>query len=363
MPRFRCWLLAASTVVVLSCRSAPATLPERPHAALPKNIVLMVGDGMGTAHFAAARLLRGEAFAAGRFPVTGLVSTGSANSLVTDSAAAATAMATGAKSNNRMLGLDASGQPLPTLVEQAEAQGKATGLVTTTFFGDATPAAFAVHTARRDQVADIVSQLLGGGVDLIAGTGAELFGTNGLPALRDAAAKHGWSLVTEPAALASAPGSKALAVFPTQRNDGDVPGARLPDLARWALERLSTDPEGFFLVLEHEGTDKASHVNAAEDLKTSLRSFDEAVGVVADFAKRRGNTLVLVVGDHETGGLRVVADATGALSLEFGTTLHTGALVPLFALGPGAERFGGFYENTEIARKVRALSQGTAPGF
>jgi alkaline phosphatase len=361
MPRLS-WLLAASTVVALSCRSAPASVPDGARAAAPKNIVLMVGDGMGASHFAAARILRGEAFAAGRFPVTGLVSTASASSLVTDSAAAATAMATGTKSNNRTLGLDPEGRPLPTLVERAEGEGKATGLVTTTFFGDATPAAFAVHTARREQVADIVGQLLGSGVDLIAGTGAELFGHNGLPTLPDAAVKHGWSLVTEPTALATAPASKVLAVFPSQRNDTDVPEARLPDLARWALARLSTDPDGFFLVLEHEGTDKASHENAADDLRTSLRSFDEAVGVVADFARRRGDTLVLVVGDHETGGLRVLSDAAGALSLEFGTAYHTGALVPLFALGPGAERFGGFYENTEIARKVRALSEGTPPG-
>jgi alkaline phosphatase len=347
-------LLAIPAFLALSCRSAPAAVPQA-HAALPKNVVLMVGDGMGPSHFAAARLLRGEAFAAGRFPVTGMVSTRSANSVVTDSAAAATAMATGTKSNNRMLGVDPQGHPLTTLLELAEGQGRATGLVTTSFFGDATPAAFAVHTARRDQVADIVHQLLASDVDLVAGGGAELFGTDGLPALSTAAAQHGWSLITEPSALASAPATKALAVFPSQKNSADVPGARLPDLARWALARLSMDPDGFFLLLEHEGTDTASHENAADDLRGSLRSFDETVGVVADFARQRGDTLVLVVGDHETGGLRVLADKAGGVALEFGTTTHTGSLVPLFALGPGSERFIGFYENTEIAHKVQAL--------
>lgn len=359
MPRLRS-LLAIPAFLALSCRSVPAAVPE-PQAAFPKNVILMVGDGMGPSHFAATRLLRGEAFAAGRFPVTGVVSTRSASSVVTDSAAAATAMATGTKSNNRMLSVDPQGHPLTTLLELAERQGRATGLVTTAFFGDATPAAFAVHTSRRDLVEDIVHQLLGSEVDLIAGGGAELFGTDGLPTLAAAAAEHGWSLVTEPAALSSAPTTKALAVFPSQRNAGDVPGARLPDLARWALQRLSTDPDGFFLVLEHEGTDAASHENAADDLRSSLRSFDETVAVAADFARQRGDTLVLVVGDHETGGLRVLADGTAGVTLEFGTRTHTGSLVPLFALGPGSERFVGFYENTEIAHKVRAL-QGAGAG-
>ncbi|MCY1076424.1 alkaline phosphatase [Archangium lansingense] len=350
------WLLALLT---LSCRSLPAAAPEA-RSATPKNIVLVVGDGMGPSHFAAARLLRGEDFQAGRFPVTGLVATRSASSRVTDSAAAATAMATGVKTNNRMLGVDSEGQPRTTLLELAEGEGRSTGLVTTAVFWDATPAAFAVHTASRENVAAIIGQLLGSSVDVLAGSGAELFGKNGLPALPTAAAQHGWSLITEPAALASAPSTKVLAAFPSQRNDVDVPEARLPELARWALERLSKDPDGFFLVVEHEGTDRASHTNTAADLMTSLRSFDETVGVVAEFARERGDTLVLVAGDHETGGLRVVEDASGALALEFGTSLHTGSLVPIFALGPGAEHFGGLYENAEIARKVRALSSGRA---
>ncbi|MFE8596859.1 alkaline phosphatase [Archangium violaceum] len=351
------WLLILPALVALACRSLPAAVPEA-RSAIPKNIVLVVGDGMGPSHFAAARLLRGEDFEAGRFPVTGLVATRSASSRVTDSAAAATAMATGVKTNNKMLGVDAEGKPRTTLLEFAKQAGRSTGLVTTSVFWDATPAAFAVHTASRENVAAIIGQILGSGVDLLAGAGAELFGKDGLPPLPSTAAQHGWSLITEPAALASAPPTKALAVFPSQPNDVENPGARLPVLARWALERLSKDPDGFFLVVEHEGTDKASHENAAADLMASLRSFDETVSVVAEFARERGDTLVLVAGDHETGGLRVVEDATGALALEFGTKLHTGSLVPLFALGPGAENFGGLYENTEISRKVQALSPG-----
>lgn len=347
-------LLAIPAFFALACRTAPATVSDA-HGGIPKNVVLLVGDGMGPSHFAAAKLLRGEDFAAGRFPVTGVVSTRSASSVVTDSAAAATAMATGTKANNKSLGVDPQGHPRTTLVELAARQGRATGLVTTSFICDATPAAFAVHTSRREAVEDIVHQLLDSEVDLIAGGGAELFGTEGLPTLTEAAEEHGWSLVTEPSALASAPAKKALAVFPSQKNAADVPGARLPDLARWALERLSTDPDGFFLLLEHEGTDAASHDNAAEDLKNSLRSFDETVALVADFARRRGDTLVLVVGDHETGGLRVLADGAGGVALEFGTAAHTGSFVPLFAMGPGSERFGGLYENTEIAHKVQAL--------
>ncbi|MCI0570736.1 MAG: alkaline phosphatase [Myxococcaceae bacterium] len=348
-------LLGMPVLLALSsCRSIQVT-SEESRAALPRNVVLLVGDGMGPSHFTAARLLRGDAFEAGRFPVTGLVSTRSASSLVTDSAASATAMATGMKARNHTVSVDAEGKPLTTLLELAEGQGKSSGLVTTTFFWDATPAAFAAHVRSREEGPAIVQQILGSEVDVIAGGGAELFGKEGMPELVNTATQHGWSLVVEPSALPSAPVTKALAVFPTQTNDGDVPGARLPDLARWALERLSNDPDGFFLVVEHEGTDRSSHQNAPDDLGASLRSFDEAVGVVADFARTRGDTLVLVVGDHETSGLRVVTDAAGALTLEFSSKQHTGTLVPLFALGPGAERFSGLYENSDIARKVKAL--------
>ena len=109
-------LLAIPAFLALACRTAPTPVPET-RATLPKNVVLLVGDGMGSSHFAAAKLLRGEAFATGRFPVTGVVSTRSASSVVTDSAAAATAMATGTKANNKSLGVDPQGHPVTTLVE------------------------------------------------------------------------------------------------------------------------------------------------------------------------------------------------------------------------------------------------------
>ncbi|HVR44103.1 MAG TPA: alkaline phosphatase [Thermoanaerobaculia bacterium] len=340
--------------------SAPVIVPEerlRPpilHGP-PKNVILVIGDGVGIAHVTAARMLRAGEFRMGTMPVAGLVSTASADSIITDSAAAATAMATGVKADNRAISVDPEGVAHRTVLELAEQRGKSTGLLTTTGFWDATPAAFAAHVKDRGEAHEIGMQMLDQGIEIIASTGVEVFGVDDVPPLEQVAASAGYELASSLEEIDRSGDRPVLAIFPSQPNDLDAAEAPLPLLAEAALRKLASDPDGFFLMIEHEGTDTASHYHANDDVIRSLHSLDEAVGVALAFASRDGNTLVLVTGDHETGGLSLLSTPDGSLVLNWSTGGHSAALIPLFAYGPGAEAFSGVYENTEIGRRLLAI--------
>lgn len=325
-------------------------------AATPKNVILLVADGAGIGHFTVAKNLRGENFRIGTMPVIGMQTTSCADRAVTDSAAAATALATGFKTNYEMVSVDPKTlAPQPTVLELAEKRGKATGLVTTAYFWDATPAAFAAHAKHRhDPGVDV--QMLRSGADVIAGTGLEDFSREPSPEVAKAAAENGYTIVNTREQLDTAQGAKLLAYFPFQERNLDVPEAPLPVLAKWAIDHLDDDPDGFFLLVEHEGTDSCSHQNNHVDLRKSLTSFDEAVGVALDFARKRGDTLVIVTSDHETGGLRVSeTKITSRWRIEWSTGDHTATAVPLFAFGPGSAAFAGFQDNTDVGKKLATL--------
>lgn len=324
----------------------------------PKNIILLIADGAGSAHMTVAKQARGAEFRIGTMPVIGLVTTHCADRAVTDSAAAATALASGVKTNHEMLGQDPAGNPLTTALDHAEQKGKATGLVTTGYFWDATPAAFVAHSGHRYN-AGIAEQMLTSNVEVIAGGGLQRFGKDNLPPFDAFVKDSGYTVITTREQLDSAKGSRLLAVFPGQDRDMDHPDAPLPVLARWAIDRLDDDPDGFFLMIEHEGTDSASHQNNSVDVRKALVSFDEAVGVALDFASKRNDTLVLVTGDHETGGLRITELKSGRFRLEWSTGDHTATMIPIFAYGPGASAFGGFQDNTDVGKKLIAAVLGT----
>ena len=142
----------------------------------PRNVIFFVGDGMGPAHVTLMREIRGDQFNVGRMRLAAMHSTTAADHVVTDSAAGATAFASGVKTNNGVLGLDAAGEKRGTVLEEAEKLGKATGVVTTALFYDATPAAFLVHVKDRKAYGEIVSQMLYSGAELIAGAGLRVVG-------------------------------------------------------------------------------------------------------------------------------------------------------------------------------------------
>jgi alkaline phosphatase len=318
-----------------------------------KNLIFVVGDGMGLTQIAAGRLaLRGPdgILWIETLPNVALVRTQSASSLVTDSAAGATAFATGVRVGNDVVSVDPSGRPLPTLFERARERGLAAGIVTTTRITDATPAAFSAHRPSRKQELEIATQQAASGFEVILGCNPEKFlprtrggerndGTDLVEALRNA----GYATTLDPAALAPSGSGRLLGLFP----DNSRPP--LPALTKAALGTLARDPEGFVLLIESEETDSASHNNDLDRLIRGMGELDEAVRVALEFAKADGNTLVVITADHETGGMQLVESKTeGKLGVRWVTGKHTGQPVPLYAWGPGASRFDGEIDNTKV---------------
>ncbi len=345
--------LLAVAAALLATSALAATPPPKP----PRNVILIIGDGLGPAHVTLTRILRAGDFQLRQMTLAGLLSTAAADRAVTDSAASASALSTGVKTNYEAVAIDPAGLPQRTVLEAAEAAGKATGLVTTAAFWDATPAAFAAHAKHRSEHLDIIRQMLRSGAEIIAGNGAQRFGREGFPTLEDLARESGYTLLRTRAELDAAKGEKLLAVFPARPREMDAEEASLSDLTSWAIDLLARDRDGFFLMVEHEGIDSSSHTNFREDLHSSLRSFDSAIGVALRFAASRDDTLVLVTSDHETGGMRVTETPSRRPRVEFSTVEHTAVDVPLFVYGPSASVFSGFMENFEVGRKLLAMME------
>lgn len=373
---------------------------QKPQA---KNVILMVGDGMGKAQRDAIRLssvgLHGET-AMDDMPYTGFVHTNSADpkEFVTDSAAAATAMATGVKTYNGAIGVDLDKRPVETVLEKAKKRGKATGLVTTGQVTDATPAAFGAHVKDRDDHSKIARQYLEKSrPDVILGGGEDVWYPEGNPGrhpdhpaedpsegskgtegnLVERAKKLGYQYVADRKELQRANGSKLLGLFAneemfqydTEAGDQYNPLVSLPEMTDKAIQTLSKNKNGFFLLVEEEGIDSMCHVNNAELAIEAGKQFDKAVARAKDFAKKQEDTLVIVVGDHETGGFTIeglddsdesgdgvskedgpfpVANSNHQFMVDWTTEGHTAVDVPLTAMGPGAELLQGVYENTHI---------------
>jgi alkaline phosphatase len=349
--------------------------------ARPRNLILVVADGAGTATWSLDRIARGADMAVARMPVAGLVDTRAVGGGITDSAAGATAYAIGTRTFNGAIGVEprcaelwardsvavladpASCAPGRTLLERAEAAGLATGLVTTTWVTDATPAAFAAHAPSRYMHADIARQMIASGVDVLMGGGRGVFDGTGDPTAGD--------LLTGACADVDCPADAAalVALRPSERmliglfNEGEMPAAleRSPDLAtmtRVALDRLGRDPDGFFLLVETEGTDSGQHANDPVDaIREEIVQLDRAIELALDYAARHPETLVVVTSDHETGGM-ALHRASGEWTLQYTGGGHTGTMVPIFAFGPEAERFGGIHDNDEIGRLLRSALLG-----
>lgn len=325
-----------------------------------RGVVLLIADGMGFSHVTAARValagVNGRMFME-RLPVGGWLHSHSADELYTDSAAAATAMATGVKTAPGLLGIDAEERPRRTLVEAAQERGMATALVTDSYLWDATPAAFLTHAKRRDYPR-VIEQMASAGADLLIGEESTRVpeddpGAGGLTPFTERDYEVARDLATLEAATRS--GRPAVGLFAP----GTIAQEQAPDLetlARLAWQRVADDPEGFFLLIETEETDSGAHNGDLERVVGGLRALDEVVRFVTEEAAARGDVLVVVTADHETGGLSILLGEQGEpVRVRWGTGSHTAEPVPLFAYGPGAERLVGGHDNTELARVLSDL--------
>jgi alkaline phosphatase len=346
---------ALVSLLVSSCSSGRMSSSELPEA---RNVILLIGDGMGLSHLHAAMTVAGEKLNIERAPVTGLQKPSSASHYITDSAAAGTAIASGTKTKNGAIGVDAEGTRVKSILEIAEDEGLSTGLVSTSSLTHATPAAFIAHQASRGSYEDIARDFLATDIDVFIGGGYDHFAKrkDNLN-LTDSLKARGYVVTTTLDEVLKSTAPKlagfTAAIHSPYRLKGR--GDMLPSATSKAIEILAKNKNGFFLMVEGSQIDWAAHANAADTVIDETIDFDRAVGVAIDFAEKDGQTLVIITSDHETGGVTIVGGdlTTSTVKLNFSSKDHTAVIIPVFAYGPGAERFNGIYENTGIFFKIK----------
>ncbi|MCW3464957.1 alkaline phosphatase [Chitinophaga nivalis] len=337
-------------VLAMSC-----TQPKEKEAAAPrkiKNIIFMVGDGMGTTQIYAGLTANKGSLNLERFKCIGFSRTNSADNYMTESAAGATAFSIGQKTYNGAIGVDTAGKPQPTIMEIAKQHGLSTGIVVTTDITDATPATFAAHQKVREMQAEIAADYVKSDVDVLIGAGQEHFDQrkDGRNLLTEFIQK-GYQVKHTTADVAQVKQGKLVGLIKEARvaERGD----QLARTTQAALQLLQQNKKGFFLVVEGSKIDDGGHANDLPYVTEEVIDFDKAIKAALDFADKDGETLVVVTADHETGGLTIAEGdlTTGKITGKFSTDDHTGVMVPVFAYGPGAEAFMGIYHNNTIFRK------------
>lgn len=325
----------------------------------PKNIILLIGDGMGVAQLHAAQTANGGALNMGLIKHMGLIDTQSADNYITDSAAGGTALATGQRVNNGVIAQDAEGRPIPSILHLSEQHGKATGLVSTSGITHATPASFIAHNISRNNYEAIAADFLKTDIDLFIGGGLEHFTQreDGRDLSRELEEK-GYKVFTSLEAADKAQNGP-MAIFTAEGHNPVYPerGEMLPKATKKALEVLSAHKTGFFIMIEGSQIDWGGHANSTPYIVQEALDFDRAVGAALEFAAANGETLVIVTADHETGGMTLNggSDEQHTVKARYTTGDHTAVMVPVFAYGPGAENFMGIYKNTDIFEKMKAL--------
>ncbi len=325
----------------------------------PKNIILMIGDGMGVSHIYAGLTANKGSLFLENFKHVGFSKTFSADDYITDSAAGGTALSAGVKTYNGAIGVDADTVSVKTILEMAEEKGLATGLVSTSAITHATPASFIAHQPSRKMYEEIAADFLKTDVDVFIGGGYKFFTER--KDKQDLTAKlkeNGYKVLRNLDAISNVNSGK-LAGLITSEHIGKYTerGDMLPIATQTALNILKQNENGFFLMVEGSQIDWAGHQNNTIYIVEEMLDFDRSIGKVLDFASNNRETLVIVTADHETGGLGVNEGnfETGYVKGGYTTGSHTGQMVPIFAFGPGSENFTGIMDNTDIAIKMMKL--------
>jgi alkaline phosphatase len=325
----------------------------------------MVADGAGVTHWTLA-LFADSGLAVRQFPVAGLVDTRGAGHEVTGSAPGATAYSTGRRSFMGAIGVGADSMPVETVLEIAASRGMATGLITTTYVVDATPAAFAAHNASRAELDDIAAQMGEAGLTVLMGGGRRAFDGSWRPDSTDLIAqlrqRHTYVETGEELRALDLDTVTTLVGLFAESGMGvvDERSPSLSAMVQAALTVLDRDADGFFLLIENEETDTQAHRNVGADtLVAEMLDFDRAIRLALDYHRTHPRTLIVVTADHETGGGTLTPGEGRTAMLQYATGDHTAGFVPLFAIGPAAERFGGLKENREIGQLLQELLRPT----
>ncbi|MBR4167453.1 MAG: alkaline phosphatase [Bacteroidales bacterium] len=331
-----------------------------------KNVILIIGDGMGFAatsswmidcHYAPTSFDRAQ--------FVGMSKTYSANNRVTDSAAGGTAIACGVKTNNSMLGMTADTVAVPSIAALAKKKGLSTGIVVSSYVLDATPGAFFAHVPKRGMRKEIIDDYLKERPDILVGGGKKYFtDPEYVPEnMIDKAKLEGITFVSTPEEFYATRNTPVLGLFADTsypmaiERDTDF----LADAAMHAIDILDDNKKGFFVMIEGSHIDHAAHANNAEQLTWEMEEFDKLLNAAFDYADTHKGTLVVVTADHETGGITLLSGSkdftkgdTG-IDVKFSTTGHSGSPVPIFSYGASAWKFGQVMENTDIFHRLKAV--------
>ena len=370
-------LALAALAVAVSCKhkeeKSPLQYYATPHpygivdAVMPpvdnevRNVIIMIGDGMGLEQVSCAWVVNHGKLNLDRFPSIGLSRTWCTNELITDSGAGGTALAAGVKTGYSHVGTAADSTDLASVLVQAKALGKKTGVAVTCHFADATPCDFCCHTEYRYNQDDLIADYVTCGVDYLSGGGLDWFTVNRKDN-RDitkemAAAGYTVALTEEALMEADLPVIGILAPdnLPVAMERGDLyrhTVARGLDL----LSRESGD-KGFVMMLEGSCIDDWLHGNDIGKAMEELLDFDRTIGDVLEWAAADGHTLVVVTADHNTGSL-TLQDGNleeGTIGVAFGSESHNGIAVPVYAWGPGCDAFTGIRENAEWGQLIASF--------
>lgn len=382
--------LCCVLLLVISCSTisvSDSVADANPRGPKPHNIILFIGDGMGPDQVASAvanaygqqldeqgepRKLSFE-----EFPVYGYITTFSANSFVTDSAAAGTALACGVKTDNGVLGMDINGQPVQSTAEIAKQKGKAVGIMSSVGLNHATPAAFYAHVSGRGSYDEILEQFFQNqSADILIG-GGFYYDAWTTDTIRTRADETGYTVIScsnidefNPTDLN---GKKVFAYFDVNNNkqldyeatrSPDNPEPHLSDLVVTTVNLLSRDRDGFFLMVESGSIDWACHGNKALESDGEVMELHKTVQRTVEFLRKKNllhKTLIVVTADHETGGLGLNGPYKKVLlpddepEIGWTSTNHTAACVPVWAIGPGSALFSGKHDNTSIHHNMVLL--------
>ncbi|MDR2972369.1 MAG: alkaline phosphatase [Bacteroidales bacterium] len=326
----------------------------------PKYIFYFIGDGFGIGALTYCENVakkNGETLCFSQFPVTGLITTHSSNKLVTCSSAAVTALASGEKTNNGMLNISPDSKQVFTPISSTfHKKGYRVGIATTVSIDHATPAGFYAHSTSRTSYYDIATQLATSGFEFFAGAGflkpTEKKMGSIFTLLRDSSYVVSTSILK----CSGSTSLKNILIQPEGKDVKQLPYSikkdktdfTLAQITQLGIEKLTLQNDPFFFMIEGGLIDWASHDNMAKELYGEVKEFSEAIEVALKFYEQYPKeTLIIVTADHETGGTLIYNDG-----IHFTTKNHTGNIVPIFAIGVGAEKFSGLYENTEVMKKL-----------
>lgn len=321
-----------------------------------RNVILMIGDGMGVGAVNAALYANGGELTMTNLRTVGFVRTQSADNFTTDSAASGTAYATGQKTNNGYLGMNPAKEVIPNIPELLAPLGYACGVLSTDDLNGATPASFFAHQPARGMKDEIWADLPGSSL-LFASAGTQAT-FEGLPFATQEEIRRRYTVVYDPDDD-DVEDSERLLYLPKSVNldRGDY----LPATTEMAIEYLSErSRKGFFLMVEGARIDKSEHSNDFPGTVQETLDFDKAIEAAVRFAERDGHTLVIISADHETGAtiLSKADPQTGYALGVFASKGHTPMMVPLFAYGPRSREFSGVQENSDVANKILRLLGG-----